>query len=352
MARGDGAAVVKYFEERLDFELARREQLFNVYSEQEQFLRSLQDMYALDAIVLLALDGHMEPSRAYDYALAYKGAVTAWQRSARIALQDPEMRERYKSLKVIEQELLQIQEQGAANNQRERYDELAAKREQLQKQLATGNKSYQIASKRTRTGDIQKVLTEDSVLVDYYEYTKPKSFLDKLFFRRSKTGLVAFVIKKEGEVQLVDLGSVTPVFQDWDVWRLGMDMEPYYELESKEETLAEVMDSKGASLRKRIWDPLEKHLGEADTVIVSPSVYLSGCPFSALPAKEQGKYLIEAYAFATITTPRLLPELLVEPTEREKTNCCWSAILITMLLSEIVTQWSSSSHSIALFNRL
>ncbi len=99
-----------------------------------------------------------------------------------------------------------------------------------------------------------------------------------------------------------------------------MDAELYYKLKSKELTLAELTDQYGNALRKLIWDPLAEHFRGADTIIVSPSMHLVACPFAALPTSKGNSFLIEQFAFASLATPRLLPELLAdrEPTQVTK----------------------------------
>jgi CHAT domain-containing protein len=69
-------------------------------------------------------------------------------------------------------------------------------------------------------------------------------------------------------------------------------------------------------LRQLIWDKLEKQIGDAKTVLISPSGELARFPWAALPGKEPGKYLLEERAIAVIPVPQQLPALLAErPTE-------------------------------------
>jgi CHAT domain-containing protein len=63
-------------------------------------------------------------------------------------------------------------------------------------------------------------------------------------------------------------------------------------------------------LRKRVWEPLAKHLEGAKVVLVSPDGPLLGLPLAALPGSKKGAFLIDEYAFATVPIPQLLPELL------------------------------------------
>jgi len=319
-ALGDISAVVKHFEERLEYELYRRESLFKVYTEREQIDRSVQDLYSLDALLLLALEGHLDPSRAYNHAIAFKGAVVAKQRSIHIAAQDPAMNRLLDELKDIELQFSSLAGKDRTEQENGEYDTISHKRDQIIEQLKKTSVRFGASSKRTDISDLQRVLPDNTVLIDYFEYLQPKSYFDRLFRQRAKIGMVAFVLASDGEVHLVDLGSVAAIHNAWSAWRKAMDAEPYYELKSPELTLAELTDQRGDALRELVWDPLVQYFSKADTVVVSPSLHLVACPFAALPAKKDDSFLVEQFAFATISTPRLLPELLADRNKEKSTK--------------------------------
>jgi len=312
LALGDMPTVVKYFEERLEYELFLRESLFNVYSEREQLDRSVQDLNYLDALLILALEGHLEPERAYNHAIAFKGAVTAKQRSAHIAAHSPILNQLLEELKNIELQIVGLAGPDFAEQGKEEYNALTLQRDQIKEQLKKKSPGFRVALKRTNISDLQEILPANTVLIDYFEYIRPKNFLDSLLGQPAKIGMVAFVLAGDREVQLVDLGSVAPINNAWNAWREAMDAEPYYELKAPEMTSAKLTDQRGDALRKLIWDPIFPYLKNADTVVVSPSLHLVACPFAALPAESGESFLIEQFAFVTMSTPRLLPELLVD----------------------------------------
>src|SRR5262249_24977550 len=72
--------------------------------------------------------------------------------------------------------------------------------------------------------------------------------------------------------------------------------------------------------RKLIWQPLEEKLAGAATILVSPDGVLDRFPFAALPGKEEGTYLIEDVAIATIPIPRSLPELISKSVDTRSVN--------------------------------
>ncbi len=112
----------------------------------------------------------------------------------RIAKNNPEHHSRYEALIAVEHQISAMEQQGRSQDSKQEYERLVSERNKTKAWLIAENHEYQIAATRTTTTDIQKVLTKKTVLVDYFEYLKPKSYLDKLFSRRAKNGLVAFVL--------------------------------------------------------------------------------------------------------------------------------------------------------------
>lgn len=310
LARGDMPSAINRFEEILDFELNRRERLFGVYSRQQQFDRSLRDLPSLDSLIILALEGHLEPERAYNHALAFKGAVTAWQRSNQIIARTPELRNAATELAKIENQLDMLRDQVKTTSLIQKHDELTLTRNRMKSLLVERSNDYRIVSARTKTADLKRTLPDNTVLIDYFEYQMPKGFFEEMFSSRAKIGLVAFVVSNKTDVRLIDLGPIDPIIKTWARWLSAMNVEAFRKIDSSGIPSAELTDRYGTAVREKIWDPIEKHLNDVKTVVVSPSDHLSACPFPALPAREEGAFFIEKYAFATVTTPRLLPDLI------------------------------------------
>lgn len=55
-------------------------------------------------------------------------------------------------------------------------------------------------------------------------------------------------------------------------------------------------------LRQAIWEKLEPHLRGCDTVILVPHSFLHRLPWSALPGRKRGSYLVEDYALVTASS--------------------------------------------------
>jgi tetratricopeptide (TPR) repeat protein/CHAT domain-containing protein len=63
-------------------------------------------------------------------------------------------------------------------------------------------------------------------------------------------------------------------------------------------------------LRRLVWDPLEPELQGCSTVLVIPDGTLSRVPWSALPGRQPGSYLLEDYAVGTAANGQALYDLL------------------------------------------
>ena len=59
-----------------------------------------------------------------------------------------------------------------------------------------------------------------------------------------------------------------------------------------------------------VWQPLEEHLKDVPTVLLSVDGVLNGLPFAALPGSRPGTFLIEEKSLVAIPVPQLLPEIL------------------------------------------
>jgi len=310
LARGDMSDVARYFEKRLEYELYHRENLFNISSETEQLAQSQRNLRSLDGLLILALQGHIEPRRAYNHAVAFKGAVSSRQRGTKIAMRSSEAKKLLEELTNLDSELAASANSEELQFEQGRLKKLHIRRREIFAQLTELNEPYRLAVSRTRVDKLRETLPSGVVLVDYYEYQKPREFFESLFGLVPQIGLVGFVITKNQDVELIDLGSIDEINKASVSWRRGMSSEIEYAQSPDYPKVVNIVDERGRQLRKRIWDPIVPHLGGAKTVVVSPSIHLSATSFAALPKEEDDSFLIEEYTFVNIASLRLLPELL------------------------------------------
>src|SRR5262249_26210524 len=115
--------------------------------------------------------------------------------------------------------------------------------------------------------------------------------------KRFQRRLSAWVVRRDRPLVRVDLGPARPIEQAVSAWR---------------QTLAPRTSASaaGRTLHKVLWQPLAKHLGGAQAVLISPDGVLGTVPFAALPGDKEGRYLIEDVALAVVPVPQLLPPML------------------------------------------
>jgi CHAT domain-containing protein len=180
-----------------------------------------------------------------------------------------------------------------------RFDELEMAKEKVEVLLAQKSNTFR-RFKELRQASAQQVahtLPPKTALVEFVAYThytpssKDKGKLD------GEERLLAFVLAHDHEPVLVPLGSADAIAKTVQSWRQAVVT--YHN-----------PDKAGAELRRRLWQPLQKHLGGATTVLVAPDGPVSGLPLAALPGSKPGSFLIaEEVSLGYVTSGRHLLEL-------------------------------------------
>ncbi len=230
---------------------------------------------------------------AYGHVLGWKGAVLARERSlhalARLAREsDPRSRLLADRLAELARELAELSARRGPGDER-RIALLAQEKDVLESRLAGSSEAF--SAYRREEAPSPRVLAD----------TLPEgvALADFLFHRAGKgVRLAAFVVRRGGPAVRLDLGDGAEIEALVGRWREGMSKDGRPDAEA------------GDKLRRRLWAPLEKHVAGAKMVLVSPDGALNALPFTALPGKEEGTYLIEDVALAVLPVPRLLPSLL------------------------------------------
>lgn len=122
---------------------------------------------------------------------------------------------------------------------------------------------------------------------------------------------VAFVLKSSGSPQLIDLGPAAPIdkavaavrqeFTDFQDKLRDCDSDD--EIHDLEKAQEKVYRKTSAALHALLFAPLRKALGEANLIYLAPEGDLNRVPFEAL-VDEEGKYLVERFQFAYLSSGR------------------------------------------------
>jgi CHAT domain-containing protein len=284
-------------------------------AETEQLRAAAQARYTLSLFLSAVLTPGVraEVPDVFDRAVRLKGLVTARQRWARDLrdASDPDTRRLLDELREVNTRLLR----AAANRVAEarpggELARLDADRKDLERRLAARSGAFRRYQKKAALGEasLRAALPPGVCLIDFLEYAHasppPQGRAGLVYEQR----LLAFVVRPgEEPVRVVELGPAGRMDTLVAAWR-----ERYV---ARRPARAGEVDP-GAELRKAVWDKVEKHLGKAEVVLVSPDGPLNFLPLAALPGGKPGTFLVHEYAFAVVPAPVLLPDLLARKPAR------------------------------------
>jgi CHAT domain-containing protein/Tfp pilus assembly protein PilF len=303
-SKGDFARAEPLYRQALEIQHRVLSDTFAVLSQRQQLAMTRSLRRTLDGYlsVTAVTDGRAE--RSYQYVLAWKGMVFVRQRQTRLAAARPELAPVVAELQSTASRLAALVFSRPAPQQRQAWQrqlaELSEKKEQLEAELARRGAELAPDQGGVTAERLQASLPADAALVDFLEYThsppRPEGAGDEA---RPAQHLAAFIVRAGRPVVRLSLGPTAPIHQAIDVWRRTYGRPGKGELAAIE-------------LRKALWLPLQAHLADAPTVLVSPDGNLARFPLAALPGKEQGTYLLEERAVAVVAVPQSLPELFSE----------------------------------------
>jgi CHAT domain-containing protein len=247
--------------------------------------------------LFLALTEGAPAEEAYSEVFYWKGAVTSRLRLRHsTADADEKTRAVREELQNVSRRLARLvisrAEPGRAETRRKEIQAWARRKDELEDALTRLSPEYKRERAAATVADLQACLPPGTALVDLIAYGHRRS-ADDLSVRR-EIHLSAFIVPRSGKVVRVDLGPTPPIETAIFGWR-------------------ERPAAHGRALREKLWLPIEKHLGGAKTVLVSPEGPLSAVSFSALPGAKAGTFLVEEYAFVSVPVPQMLPALLKRP---------------------------------------
>ena len=275
-------------------------------SERQQLALTWTARLCLDAYVSLMVDLPSARDDLYAEVLAWKGAVSRRQQMLRemrdaLGKEQPEIAGLSQELETATRRLAQLSHAGPqARDQADgqALDQLADKVERLQRELAVNSTGFRrLVEFRYRTpNDIREALPDNVALVDLLEYWHiPSAGASKPHVSPLRR-MIAFVVRRERPTELVDLGPARTIERAVNDWRAALDPPGN--------------DEPGFRLRRILWTPLESHVSDAETVLISPDGFTAWIPWGALPGKEPNKFLIESQSFVVLPVAQLLPDML------------------------------------------
>jgi CHAT domain-containing protein/tetratricopeptide (TPR) repeat protein len=282
-------------------------------AEPEQLVAASQARRSLAFLIDATLITGGNFSLAYDRAVSVKGSVTARQRWARKARDtaDPESARLLDRLREVTMQIVGLSIGKPRSDQSSDPTDvtnllraLSGERSRLEQQLAEHSAIYRAVQAQARIGanEVRSALPKGAVLIDVVNYQHREPWEKGQEEPPMEQRLAAFVLRPEREVVAVaPLGSSRSLAELIFRWRAS-----YGAGKSPPAGVPEP----GTDLRKRLWEPLAKHLEGVKIVLISPEGPLNGLPWGALPGSKKDTFLIQEYAFAVVPVSQLLPELL------------------------------------------
>ncbi len=184
---------------------------------------------------------------------------------------------------------------------------LEAEKEKLESEIGRRSANFYESSQPITLAAVRAAIPPDAALVEFAVY-RPYNFKGKSEETNSgEPRYVAYVLRRDGDVQWKDLGDAKTINAAIGEWRKAL-RDPK---QNDVSTLARAVDEK-------IMQPIRASLGDAKKLLVSPDGELNLIPFEAL-YDEKGHYLVENYSFTYLTSGRDLLRMQVARTSKSKT---------------------------------
>jgi CHAT domain-containing protein/tetratricopeptide (TPR) repeat protein len=263
-------------------------------SERQQIRLARQWRSRLDVFLRLARDWPETVDAAYAEVLAWKGAASIRQRLCRLALPEAS-RPALDELRDVTREVAALIHADSTEPDRlGRLDRLSRRAAEVDVELSRSCAEYRLlrAGAHMQPAELRQSLPTGTALVDYCVCSGLDP-TEKDPLKRKQRHLLAFIIRPGAPIVRLELGRVPEIAEQVFRWR-----------QSPDDKVA------GSDLRKHVWEPLQAHLKDVKTVLVSPAGPLGYLSFAGLPGSKEGTYLIEEVAVAVVPVPALLPGLL------------------------------------------
>ncbi len=302
---GDYERAEPRYREAVEISLRNLEKTADVQSQRQQVRMGESLRLQLDAYLSLATREPKFQEEAYGALLRWKGSVWQRQRRQRLLIDQPELKPRFAALQSVSSLLstliLNPPNPKQLDGWHRQLDELADEREKLERDLSLASAAFREASTPVTPEQLRTSLPERTMLVDFLEYQHFAPANQKEQTKESRERrLLVHLVRAGQEVRAIDLGDVASLNALVQTWRRDLGRSPA------------AIDA-ARELRKRIWEPLEQHLGGSTTVFVSPDGLLGQFPLAALPGKRPGSYLIEDLAIVMLPVPQGLPAMASSP---------------------------------------
>jgi CHAT domain-containing protein/Tfp pilus assembly protein PilF len=310
-ARGLHAQAEPLLRASLEISYANLELVAVTQSERAQLASAQRLRHILDSYLSLGTESQVSGAQAYRYVLLWKGAVFVRQHGVLRGHQEPELAALFEEWQQTIRRLKPLAfTLSGPNNQHPKSNrqlaELTEKIDQLESELARRSNPFRTrrAQQQRTLAEVKAALPQDVALIDFLAYDRLLPSTKNTKKSTSESHLAAFVVHATRPITQIDLGPIEEINKAIEAWRATV----------RNRVVKEGASAPAGALRALLWQPLEKYLDGARTVLISPDGALGQLPFGALPGQKPGSYLLEERAIALVPVPQLLPQMLTGST--------------------------------------
>ena len=174
---------------------------------------------------------------------------------------------------------------------------LVERREKLEGEVSDRSAGFYEKRQPITLAAVQSAIPEQAALIEFAVY---RPFNAKASNERNAYGeprYVVYVIRRQGEVRWKDLGETKAIDSTLNAFRKAL-----------RDPRTRATRALSRSLDEKVMRPVRALVGDASQLLVSPDGELNLIPFEAL-VDEQGRYQVERYSFAYLTSGRDLLRL-------------------------------------------
>jgi len=222
----------------------------------------------------------------------------------------PEDQKLLDQLSVARSQLANVHLGGVSGNlplaaRQSQFTLLMEEIERLEAAISRRSADFRANAQPVTLSNVQAALPADAALIELFSY---EPFDLKAQLREKRFGsarYVAYVIKREGDPQFVDLGEASVIEVNVEKFRAALR-------DYKRAALGDVTTVNEAArvVDEQVMRPVRALLGETKRLFLSPDGALHLIPFAAL-VDERGRYLLEDYTLTYLTSGRDLLRLQV-----------------------------------------
>lgn len=267
-----------------------------IQSESQQLEYQKRFSESMNMYLSLAAESADEKTIPFELSVNWKGQIQLRQSTYRVLARDKIGSKLFSKYRSISQQLFKhFKDDTTKKGWKDRLKKLTDEKESIEKELAARSTKFAQSKEQITVKQIQDSLPPNAAFVNFHVY-QHSEFLDKR--RRVENRLLAFVVGKDAIVEMLQLGEIESINNAIETFRTQFDF--------NEKVDQSNVRKAAFTLRNKVWIPIQRKLGGAKNVFISPDGQLGTLPFAALPGTDKGTYLIDKFNLLTIPVPQLL----------------------------------------------